>query len=97
MESFPTNEAGSLPDWEGDWRGGERPEGYRPGTKRFAKLEKLGFSPTAALGQEFIDRWSELMTRGRGGQLTGEEVKDLLDLNARYHEAMDQFIEENLR
>lgn len=96
FESAPTNDTESLPGWEGDWRGGERPEGYRSATRRYEKLSRAGFSLTQALDKDFVSQHNELMRKGRTNKLTGEEVRELLELNAQYHEAMDKFIEENL-
>ena len=92
IESAPTDKTESLPGWEGDWLKGERPEGYRPTTKRCAKLEKIGFDLDYALGQKFADQYIEIIKKGKTGKLTGQEVEHLLELNDRYHKAMDEFV-----
>jgi hypothetical protein len=97
-ETPPENQAPTEPtqNWRGNWQNGERPEGYKAADERYAGLKSKGFSATENLGQDFVTKYNELMTKARSGtELSGEELRQLQENNSRFHTAMDEFEKRN--
>lgn len=79
--------------WQGDWKAGERPEGYKSLTGRYLSLKQRGYSELEALGDDFVAEHNELMAQAKIGRLNPLELKRFLELNAKRSKAMDTFEE----
>lgn len=85
--------------WIGNWREGDRPEGYQRLTEKYKKLEeaggKTGHSLKIFFQRKLGERWkishNALMEKARHGMFTQDEFDALLADNQSYAEALDEF------
>jgi len=85
-----------MEGWHGDWKAGERPEGYKETTRKYKMLQQEGFSVTKELGGDFSAEYNELLAKAKEGMLLPEEVEKLIECNKALHGAMDKYFSERL-
>ena len=77
--------------WIGDWKKGERPEGYIDVKDRYEKLHEKGFSATERLGETWVKKNNLLLDHAEKGLLKETEAEVLLQKNKELNEQMDRF------